>query len=86
MDGLDLYVASPGLPGDGSKAVVWAHDVYGWKEGRTMELVDRLAADSEYTVVLPNVWRDVVWPDAVTYKWTDSLQVSFTYLHNEECV
>jgi len=46
VDGLDLYVAGAG----NSKAVIWSHDIYGWKEGRTMELVDRLAADTEYTV------------------------------------
>ncbi len=77
-DGLDLYVAAAGQPGgDGAtKAVVWAHDIYGWREGRTFELVDRLAGDTEYMVVLPNLYRDVVWPDAETYKWTVQSQAS----------
>jgi len=48
IDGLDLYVSRPLIPG--SKAVIWSHDIYGWKEGHTIELVDRLASETEYTV------------------------------------
>ena len=40
-----------------------------------MELVDRLASDTAYTVVLPNFYRDVVWPDARYYKWENQGEV-----------
>ncbi len=55
-----------------SKVIFWSHDIYGWVEGRTMELVDRLASD---TAVLPNFYRDVVWPDARYYKWENQGEV-----------
>ena len=50
VDGLRLYVAEPGAPLSGSKAIVWAPDNSGFHGGRIRELADRLASETEYVV------------------------------------
>jgi dienelactone hydrolase len=55
--------------------VVWGHDIFGWDSGRTKELVDRLAAETEYMVVLPDLFRGVIAPEAPSYEWETVLQV-----------
>lgn len=76
IDDLDLYVARPGKTGgNGEKFVVWGHDIFGWKSGRTQELVDRLAADTEYTVILPNLFRGKSWPPPEVFDWDGEIKV-----------
>lgn len=72
---LEMYVARPGQAGLGNKYVVWGHDIFGWQSGHTMQLVDRLAADTEYTVILPNLFRGEQWPPPPSFQWELSLQV-----------
>ena len=63
------------MQGDGTRAVIWAHDIFGWESGRTKELVDRLAGDTEYLVVLPDLFRGQVFPPSASYEWETELQV-----------
>lgn len=72
---LPIYIARSGLPNVG-KMVVWGHDIFGWKSGRTKELVDRLAEETELNVILPDLFRGLERPPAETYQWDTSLQVS----------
>lgn len=86
LDDLPVYVAPPGMAGSGEKAVVWGHDIYGPNSGRTYELVDQLAADTEYTVLLPDFFRGVVFPlPPSTYEWETSLRVT-THCNLEKMV
>ena len=84
IDDLQLYVVQPGIQGDGTKAIVWAHDIYGWNSGRTQAMVDQIAAETEYLVVLPDLFRGEEWPEPETYRWETELQVciqmQFTFL------
>lgn len=75
IDDLNLYIAQPGIVGSGTKAVVWGHDIFGWNSGRTRELVDQLASETEYLVVLPDFFRGESWPESETYEWETHLQV-----------
>ena len=75
LEDMSVYVVQPGQPSDGTKAVVWAHDIAGWQQGRTEALVDRLAQETEYLVLLPDFFRGVERPEAETYEWETSLQV-----------
>ncbi len=55
--------------------MVWGHDIFGPNSGRTYELVDQLAADTEYTVLLPDFFRGAISPPADTYEWETVLRV-----------
>lgn len=72
---LNVYFAFPGVSGSGTKAVVWGHDIYGPTSGRTYELVDQLAAETEYLVLLPDFFRGEMLPPYDKYSWADYLQV-----------
>ena len=76
VEDLELYVVRPGQTGDISKWVVWGHDIFGWHSGHTVQLVDKLAADTEYTVVLPNLFRGQERPKPEAYKWETNTGVS----------
>ena len=76
VDDLQLYVVQPGIQGTNTKAIVWAHDIYGWNSGRTQAMVDQIAAETEYIVVLPDLFRGEEWPEPETYRWETELQVS----------
>ncbi len=73
--GDDLLVYIAGLPGTTDKAVVWGHDSYGPGSGTTYELVDRLAEDTGFLVLLPDFFRGEVLPPFRKYTWTDPIQV-----------
>ncbi len=77
LDDLEVYVAQPGVAGSGQKAVVWAHDIFGPNSGRTYELVDQLAADTEYTVLLPDFYRGQVNPPLEDFLWDNQLRVNY---------
>ena len=77
---LPIYVANPGLPSDGTKYIVWGYDIYGWASpARTFELIDRLAAETDYTVICPDFFRGGVYTDQVS-EWATSLRVSVNRL------
>ncbi len=78
LDDLQVYVALPGVPGSGEKAVVWGHDIFGPNSGRTYELVDQLAADTEYTVLLPDFYRGAVNPPLEDFTWDAQLRVNYS--------
>ncbi len=85
IDDLTLYVSERAFPGNGERVVVWGHDIFGPTSGRTYELVDRLADETEYTVVLPDFFRGAVAPPSDTYEWETHLKVSLQPLYLSCC-
>ncbi len=54
---------------------MWGHDIFGPTSGRTYELVDQLAEDTEYTVLLPDFFRGEESPPPETYEWDTVIKV-----------
>ncbi len=73
--GEDLVVYIAGLPGTTDTAVVWGHDIYGPGSGTTYQLVDQLAEDTGYLVLLPDFFRGDVFPPPRKWTWADPIQV-----------
>jgi len=72
-------VAFPGVAGSGNKAVLWGHDIFGPTSGRTFELIDQLASETEYTVVMPDFFRGKGGDTSVPfgdYEWEEVLKVN----------
>ena len=48
--------------GNGTTAIVWNYDIYGFDSGRTREYCD-LFADNGFLVILPDYFRGEVFPE-----------------------
>merc|ERR1711935_811232 len=57
IQGLDMYVV-----GNGTTALIWNYDIYGFNSGRTREYCD-LFADNGFLVLLPDYFRGEVFPE-----------------------
>ena len=55
VNDLDVYIV-----GSGTKAVVAAYDIYGFRAGRTRAVCDQLA-DEGFLVLLPDFFRGTAW-------------------------
>ena len=73
---LPIYVAPSVSSPNSTKYIVWGYDIYGWKApARTFELIDRLAAETDYMVICPDFFRGEFYTDEVS-QWDTSLRVS----------
>jgi len=57
------------------RALVWAADASALAlDGRTLDLADRLADETDFLVVVPDLYRGQVEPDPAEYNWHERWQ------------